>query len=135
MGNAYGWSPTATPVSDSARREVANDVASVGRTWVAAAYDDLRRAGPDRAEQVRRVLESYVIPWFGPQTNAVGEISYFMVHEWLLTLVGRRRTEPDDRPMVAAVVCGETLKPAGPARVATCAVARWTMGGRRESDS
>ncbi|HEX4863552.1 MAG TPA: hypothetical protein VFV02_05745 [Acidimicrobiales bacterium] len=48
---------------------------------------------------MRRILDSYVIPWFGPQTSTVGDIRYFMVHEWLLTLVGRRRREPeDDRP-------------------------------------
>jgi hypothetical protein len=76
--------------------EVSTDVASVARMWVVAAYDDLRRAGPDRALEVRRILRSYVIPWFGRQTNTVGDISYFMVHEWLLTLLGRRRSEPED---------------------------------------
>jgi hypothetical protein len=65
--------------------------------WVAAAYDDLRRAGPDRATQVRRILDSYVVPWFGPQTSTVGDISYFMAHEWLLFLVGRRPSQPSAR--------------------------------------
>lgn len=74
--------------------------------WVAAAYDDLRRAGPDRAEQVCRILASYVIPWFGPQTGTIVDITYLMVHEWLLTLVGRPRSRPDDRPPVAPVVGG-----------------------------
>jgi integrase len=63
--------------------------------WVAAAYDDLRRGGPDRADGVRRILDSYVVPWFGPQTATVGEITYPMVHEWLLTLVGRGRGHSD----------------------------------------
>jgi hypothetical protein len=63
--------------------------------WVAAAYDDLRRAGPDRAKQVRRILDGYVLPWFAPQTTTVGDISYFMVHDWLLHLVGRRRAGAD----------------------------------------
>lgn len=58
-------------------RECRADVASVARMWVAAAYDDLRRAGPDRAVQVRRILDAYVVPWFGPQTASVGEITYF----------------------------------------------------------
>jgi integrase len=67
--------------------------------WVAAAYDDLRRAGPDRARQVRRILDSYVVPWFGPQTDTVTDITYPMVHEWLLMLVDRRRSEPEgDEP-------------------------------------
>ena len=66
--------------------------------WVAATYDDLRRAGPDRGTRVRGVLDRYVIPWFGPQTTRVGDITYYMVHEWLLTLVGRGPCEPDDRP-------------------------------------
>jgi hypothetical protein len=69
-------------------------VATVGRMWVAAAYDDLRRAGPDRATQGCRILDGYVIPWFGPQTVTIGDISYFMVHEWLLSLVGRRPSPP-----------------------------------------
>lgn len=106
MANTYRWSPTAqaTSVSSaaSARQEVADDAASVAQMWVAATYDDLRRAGPDRATQVRRVLDSYVIPWFGPRTSTVGDITYFMVHEWLLMLVGRRRGEPEDRQQAPA---------------------------------
>lgn len=69
---------------------------------MAATYDDLRRAPLDRAAQARRVLDSYVIPWFGPQTSTVGDVNYYMVHDWLLTLVGRRRGEPDDhQPRIA----------------------------------
>ncbi|HEX4863551.1 MAG TPA: hypothetical protein VFV02_05740 [Acidimicrobiales bacterium] len=53
MANPYGWSGTAHEMSGAAAtlaaREVPTDVASVARMWVAAAYDDLRRAGPDRA--------------------------------------------------------------------------------------
>lgn len=45
---------------------------------------------------MRRVLDSYVIPWFGSQTSTVGDITYFMVHEWLLILIGRRRGEPEE---------------------------------------
>jgi hypothetical protein len=72
--------------------------------WVAAAYDDLRRAGPDRARQVRRILDGYLLPWFAPQTTTVGDISYFMVHESLLTLVGRRGSQPDERDTQAPVL-------------------------------
>jgi hypothetical protein len=108
MVNAYGWSQIADPTSGSpatvAARELTADVASVARIWAAAAYDDLRRAGPDRATHVRRILDSYVLPWFGPQTSTVGDISYFMVHEWLLTLVGRRRSESDDGQRTLAVL-------------------------------
>jgi integrase len=98
--SAYRWSSAATP----AVREVPDDVASVAQMWVAATCDDLRRAGPDRGTRVRGVLDRYVIPWFGPQTASVGDITYFMVHEWLLTLVGRGRSESDDRPPVPEVV-------------------------------
>lgn len=76
-------------------RGVSGDVASVAEKWAVAAYDDLRRAGPDRAAQVRRILDSYVLPWFVPRTSTVGDITYAMVHEWLLTLVGRRPSEPE----------------------------------------
>jgi len=64
---------------------------------VVAAYDDIRRAGPDRAEQIRRILDGYVLPWFAPRTTTVGDITYTMVHEWLLALVGRRPGDPDGR--------------------------------------
>jgi hypothetical protein len=71
MVNAYRWSPTNPAASDLAaiasRREVRGDVASVAQMWVAAAYDDLRRAGPDRGIRVRGVLDRYMIPWFGPE--------------------------------------------------------------------
>ena len=83
------------------------DVASVAQMWVAATYDDLRRAGPDRGTRVRGVLDRYVIPWFGPQTSSVGDITYFMVHEWLLTLVGRQRSEPDDHAAARGRWCVE----------------------------
>lgn len=54
---------------------------------VDAAYVDLRGAGPDRAEQIRRILDGYVISRFGPQTSTVGDLSHFTLHEWLLGLV------------------------------------------------
>ena len=42
------------------------DVASVAKAWMSAAYEDLRRGGPDRAERVRRIVEGYLVPWFAP---------------------------------------------------------------------
>lgn len=45
---------------------------------------------------MRWILDRYVIPWFAPQTRSVGDITYFMVHEWLLRLVGRQGTLPND---------------------------------------
>jgi hypothetical protein len=76
--------------------------------WVAAAYDDLRRAEPDRAKQVRRIIDGYLLPWFTPQTNTVADITYFMVHEWLLTLVGRRSSQPEsDRQIPVLKAVGE----------------------------
>jgi integrase len=55
----------------------------------AAAYDDLRRGGPERAERVRRIVEGFLVPWFAPRTATVADVTYFMAHEWLLHLVGR----------------------------------------------
>jgi integrase len=110
MVNAYKWSPTTSATSDLAaiasRREAREDVASVAEMWVAAAYDDLRRAGPDRGIRVRGVLDRYVIPWFGPQTSTVGDITYLMVHEWLLTLVGRQPSGIRDSPPGTGDVVG-----------------------------
>jgi integrase len=44
--------------------------------------------------QVRWILNRYVNPWFAPQTDTLGDITYFMVHAWLLRLAGRRGTDP-----------------------------------------
>lgn len=100
-----------------------------------AAYEDLRRAGPDRAVQVRRLLDAYVIPWFGPKTATVGDISYFMVHEWLLSLVGRARTEPQEveaAPVVLGLVGDGELSLRETAAAAEVSVAtvrrRWQAG-------
>ena len=59
------------------------DDRSVGDLWVATAYDDLRRAGPDRAAQVRWVLDRYVNRWFALHVGTVGDITCFRVHAWL----------------------------------------------------
>ena len=67
------------------------DVASVARAWMNAAYEDLRRGGPERAERVRRIVDGYLVPWFAPRTATIADVSYFMAHEWLLRLVGRDR--------------------------------------------
>lgn len=80
------------------------DLASVAEMWVVAVYDDLRRAGPDRAEQVRRLIEGQILPWFAPRTTTIGDITYAMVHEGLLALVGRKRADPDDVESKRALV-------------------------------
>jgi integrase len=67
------------------------DVASVAQAWMNAAYEDLRRGGPERAERVRRIVEGYLVPWFAPRTTTISDLSYLMAHEWLLHLVGRDR--------------------------------------------
>lgn len=140
MVNAYRWSPTTSATSDLAaiasRGEVPDDVASVAQMWVAAAYDDLRRAGPDRGIRVRGVLDRYVIPWFGPQTSTVGEITYLMVHEWLLTLVGRqlsgvRDSQPGSEDVEASRAKGDlSLREAAEAGDVSLATARrrWRDG-------
>jgi hypothetical protein len=69
------------------------DIASVARAWMNAAYEDLRRGGPERAERVRRIVEGYLVPWFAPRTTTTTDVSYLMAHEWLLRLVGRDRPD------------------------------------------
>jgi AcrR family transcriptional regulator len=65
------------------------DIASVANAWMNAAYEDLRRGGPDRAERVRRIIDGYLVPWFAPRTTTVADVTYYMAHDWLLHLVGR----------------------------------------------
>jgi integrase len=67
------------------------DVASVAKAWMNAAYEDLRRGGPDRAERVRRIIDGYLVPWFAPRTATITELSYLMAHEWVLHLIGREQ--------------------------------------------
>ena len=74
------------------------DIASVARAWMNAAYEDLRRGGPERAERVRRIVEGYLVPWFAPRTATIADLSYLMAHEWLLRLVGRDRPGSTGNP-------------------------------------
>jgi integrase len=111
-------------------QKISPDIASVASAWMAAAYEDLRRGGPERAESVRRIVEAYLVPWFAPRTETIADVTYYMVHEWLLHLVGRAgsngsngstapggtgaaRTEPDQRREVslqeAARLCGVSV--------------------------
>jgi len=76
------------------------DVASVARAWMNAAYEDLRRGGPERAERVRRIVEGYLVPWFAPRTATISDLSYLMAHDWLLHLVGRDRSGTTGRTAV-----------------------------------
>ncbi len=78
--------------------KISPDVASVANAWMAAAYEDLRRGGPERAESVRRIVEAYLVPWFAPRTETVADVTYYMVHEWLLHLVGRAATNGSNGP-------------------------------------
>lgn len=96
MTNIYAWSAGQDPVGATRQSpsELAADFRSVADLWVATAYDDLRRAGPDRAAQVRWILSRYVLPWFVPQTDSIGDVTYFTVHAWLLRLAGRPRSDP-----------------------------------------
>ncbi len=82
----------AKPAARPAPAAVQPDIASVAKAWMAAAYEDLRRGGPDRAERVRRIVEGYLVPWFAPRTTTVSDITYYMAHDWLLHLVGREHT-------------------------------------------
>jgi len=90
---------TRTPSGTGRRAEPAApvirpDIASVADAWMAAAYEDLRRGGPERAERVRRIVEAYLVPWFAPRTTTIADVTYFMAHEWLLQLVGRTDSQP-----------------------------------------
>jgi hypothetical protein len=77
------------PAARPEPRKISPEVASVAQAWMAAAYEDLRRGGPDRAERVRRIIDGYLVPWFAPRTATIADLSYFMVHDWLLHLIGR----------------------------------------------
>ena len=80
----------ATPATPSSAK-VQPDIASVANAWMSAAYEDLRRGGPDRAERVRRIIDGYLVPWFAPRTTTVADVTYYMAHDWLLHLVGREQ--------------------------------------------
>lgn len=124
MTNHYAWLPERDSLAfePSLTGASATDIASVGEWWVATAYDDLRRAGPDRATQVRWILSRYVIPWFGPQTSTIGDVTYFMVHAWLMRLAGRPLVDTwPDGSMSEAVV-----RPAGLSQ-SVIADALWTL--------
>ncbi len=79
------------PAPPAPEFQLQGDIASICKAWTTAAYDDLRRAGPERADQIRHLIETYLIPWFAPRTQSVADISYFMAHDWLLWLVGREK--------------------------------------------
>jgi integrase len=76
----------------AAPAKIQPDVASVAKAWMSAAYEDLRRGGPDRAERVRRVIDAYLVPWFAPRTTSISDLTYLMAHEWVLHLIGRQQT-------------------------------------------
>jgi hypothetical protein len=81
-------------VSEQEAPAIRPDIGSVADAWMAAAYEDLRRGGPERAERVRRIVEGYLVPWFAPRTTTIAEVTYVMAHEWLLHLVGRTDPQP-----------------------------------------
>ena len=87
------------------------DIASVANAWMNAAYEDLRRGGPDRAERVRRIIDGYLVPWFAPRTTTVADVTYYMAHDWLLNLVGREHpTKTRSIPATPAIspACART---------------------------
>ena len=82
--------PTRSKTALPAPVRIQPDVASVAKAWMSAAYEDLRRGGPDRAERVRRIIDGYLVPWFAPRTTAIVDVSYLMAHDWVLHLIGRQ---------------------------------------------
>ncbi|MHB1885739.1 MAG: hypothetical protein ACYCVV_12135 [Acidimicrobiales bacterium] len=122
--------PTPAPAEPA---KLQPDVASVAKAWMAAAYEDLRRGGPGRAERVRRIVEGFLVPWFAPRTTTISDVTYFMAHEWLLHLVGR---DPAVRhapmPIPAAGQAGTELSLADAAQAAGVSLPtarrRWRAG-------
>ena len=92
-------SQRAKPITSTEAPKIQPDVASIARAWTSAAYDDLRRGGPERADRVRQIVDTYLVPWFAPRTATVADITYFMAHEWLLHLIGRERGDASDAPV------------------------------------
>lgn len=85
--------PTRPKPGTSAPIRIQPDVASVAKAWMSAAYEDLRRGGPDRAERVRRIIDGYLVPWFAPRTTTIADVSYVMAHDWVLQLIGRQQSD------------------------------------------
>jgi integrase len=109
-------SARAAPSPEAAK--VAPDIASVSKAWMAAAYEDLRRGGPERAERVRRIVEAYLVPYFAPRTTTVADVTYQHCHDWLLTLVGR---DQPARPGVTRSITPGGGEEMGLAKLATAA--------------
>lgn len=126
MTNHYAWLPERDSFAfeSSITEASATDIATVGELWVATAYDDLRRAGPDRATQVRWILSRYVNPWFGPQTSTIGDVTYFMVHAWLMRLAGRHLVNT----RAGGLERGGVVQPVGLSQ-SVIADALWTLRG------
>jgi integrase len=115
---------------------IGRDVASVAAAWMGIRYDEMQRGGPDRARRVRRIIEGHLVPWFAPRTVTVADVSYYLVHDWLLHLVGREPTPRDGRqgrPAVYAAVVrdGDEVGLADAARM--CGVSVVTMRRRWQS--
>jgi integrase len=71
-----------------------------------AAYEDLRRGGPERADRVRRIVDGYLVPWFAPRTTTISDLSYLMAHDWLLHLVGRGHSRTTGKSAVVVPSLG-----------------------------
>ena len=113
VARPHGPQKTSTPFGPTTKLNAPKfsaDVASIARFWTVAAYDDLRRGGPERAERVRRIIDGYLIPWFAPRTATIADLTYFMAHEWLLHLVGRSSDGNSELNLnEAALVCGVSV--------------------------
>ena len=55
MSHSYAWTPTTSPLPDprTPAGALPHDIAAVAALWVDTPHDDLRRAGPDGAAQIR----------------------------------------------------------------------------------
>ena len=98
--------PPKPPAPPPAR--IQPDVASVAKAWMNAAYEDLRRGGPDRAERVRRIVDGYLVPWFVPRTTTISDLSYLMAHEWVLHLIGRQQADTSSIARTGALLRTQT---------------------------
>jgi integrase len=115
--------PARSKITVPAPIRIQTDVASVAKAWMNAAYEDLRRGGPDRAERVRRIVDGYLVPWFAPRTTAISDLSYLMAHDWVLHLIGRQqpgaqsaspsRRRPGIEPEASELSLAEAARAAG----------------------
>jgi len=98
--------PDAESFRTTSRRHVAvqSDFASVAWAWFNQRYVADRSAGPDRRDAVKKILETYVIPFFAPRVSDIDDLLADDVEAFMRQLAGYTPIEPmgtGSGPMVA----------------------------------